>query len=188
MQPVQPRKGQQKVRDPPQPAYLLSPRWGSIETAALWTPGLGRCEKIALWHRVVGATLVVAPGRPQGPPLQRDFFTPSQALGSQAPAPVKPRKGRQNRGEFPRRDLFFRPAGAPANQRAFWTQGWHPGLSRKAGSALRAFALAYQYVQKRPTRQEKCPDLYFCFVHPPSFARCAGYDAEQVTRKGLRTS
>ena len=67
---------------------------------------------------------MVAPGRPQGPPLQRDFFTPSQALGNQAQAPVKPRKGRHNQGEFPRRNLFFRPAGAPANQRAFWTQGW----------------------------------------------------------------
>jgi hypothetical protein len=36
------------------------------------------CEKIALWRRVVGATLVVAPGRPQGPPLEPDFFTASK--------------------------------------------------------------------------------------------------------------
>ena len=44
----------------------------------------------------------------------------------------------------------------------------------------RAFALVYQYVQKRATNQEKCPDLCFYVVHPPSIARYAGYDAEQV--------
>ena len=41
-----------------------------------------------------------------------------------------------------------------------------PGPSRKAGSALLAFALAYQYVQKRATNQEKCPDLHFYVAHP----------------------
>jgi hypothetical protein len=34
-------------------------------------------KEITYWRGVVGATLVVAPGRPQGPPLQRDFFTAS---------------------------------------------------------------------------------------------------------------
>jgi hypothetical protein len=43
---------------------------------------------------------------------------------------------------------------------------WRPGLSRKAGSALRAFALAYSYVQERATNQEKCPDLHFYVAHP----------------------
>jgi hypothetical protein len=42
------------------------------------TPLLRRCEKIAFWQGVVGATLVVAPGRPHGPSLQRDSFTPPQ--------------------------------------------------------------------------------------------------------------
>jgi hypothetical protein len=45
------------------------------------------------------------------------------------------------------------------------SQGWHPGLSRRAGSA-RAFALAYQYVQKRATNQEECPELHFYVAHP----------------------
>jgi len=52
--------------------------------------GARRCEKIALWRRVVGATLVVAPGRPQGPPLQRDFFTPSKPWVGLAPRESAP--------------------------------------------------------------------------------------------------
>src|SRR5208282_2247547 len=51
-------------------------------------PPLGRCEEITFWQGVVGATLVVAPGRPRGPPLQRDFFTPSELRGAHLP-PVR---------------------------------------------------------------------------------------------------
>ncbi len=68
--------------------------------------------------------------------LVQVLFHSFQALGNQAPAPVKPRKGRQNQGEFPPRNLFFRPAGAPAKQRALWTQGWRPGLSSSAPAGL----------------------------------------------------
>jgi len=110
-----------------------------------------------------GATIRQPADCPYDAPLQRDYFTASQALGNQAQAPVKPRKGRQNRGEFPRRNLFFRPAGAAGNKGAFWTQGWTLGYP--AGSALRAFSLAYQYVQKRATNQEKCPGLHFYVAH-----------------------
>ncbi len=55
---------------------------------------------------------------------------------NQPPTAPEPRKGRQNRGGFRRRNLLFRPAGAPANQRAFWTQGWRPGLRSYAHFAL----------------------------------------------------
>ena len=95
------------------------------------------------------------------PPSGRQNLAQGASPGNQAQAPVKLRKGRQNRGECPRRDLFFRPAGAPANQRPFWTQGWRPGLSRRAGSALRAFALAYQYVQKRAPVTDPLPPHVF---------------------------
>jgi hypothetical protein len=37
---------------------------------------------------------------------------PYDPLGNQVQALVKPSKGRQNQGEFARRNLFFRPAGA----------------------------------------------------------------------------
>ena len=40
------------------------------------------------------------------------------------------------------------------------SQGWHPGLSRRAGSA-RAFALAYQYVQKRAPVTDPLPPHVF---------------------------
>jgi hypothetical protein len=47
----------------------------------------------------------------------------------------------------------------------FFRTFWRPGLSREAGSALRALALAYQYVQQRAINQEKCPDLHFYVAH-----------------------
>jgi hypothetical protein len=54
------------------------PRRKDGKWAFALSPREGRCEKIAFGRRVVGATLVVARGRPEGPPLQRYFFTHSE--------------------------------------------------------------------------------------------------------------
>jgi hypothetical protein len=43
---------------------------------------------ISPFRAIAGATLVVAPGWPQGPPLQRDFFTPPIGLSCAGVAPL----------------------------------------------------------------------------------------------------
>jgi hypothetical protein len=79
--------GQRPLTPPSAPLSRTGGRGERCE-GGLADPRLGRCGKITFWQGVVGATLVVALGRPQGPPLQRDFFTPSRAVGCVlSPAP-----------------------------------------------------------------------------------------------------
>jgi hypothetical protein len=58
--------------------------------------------------------------------VPRGFFHSFQALGNQAPAPVKPRKGRQNQGEFPRRNLILSPRWGSREPEDFLDPGLAP--------------------------------------------------------------
>ena len=85
------------------------------------------------------------------------------------PWETKPKRrsspGRGGRtGESSRAETFsFAPLGLPETR---GLSGPRAGtLGYLAGSALRAFSLAYQYVQKRATNQEKCPGLHFYVAH-----------------------
>jgi hypothetical protein len=143
-----------------------------------------RCEKIALWHRAVGATLVVAPGRPQGPPLQRDFFTPSAlwVTGSSeylpsprgAKEPIAARLGCQPRkntiAPLPRAVISFAPAGARAP--------WGPILPRLAPWATIFRPLRGLTRHHRPCRGSGAVGADF----PTACAM--GYDLPPATRAG----
>ena len=78
------RHSRESGNPPPAFALVSESRARAVASRAsaprcLAAPILRRCERTALSRHVVGATLVVALAWPQGPPLRRDSFTPSQA-------------------------------------------------------------------------------------------------------------
>jgi hypothetical protein len=129
------------------------------------------CEKIALYHRAVEATLAVTPERPQGHPLQCDSFTPLHPFRTVFHERVRPEgrewaKGLRVRPRGCRPSIGKDKAAARATvlQGAFGTGTSEPASGGAAEPAPLA-ALRASSERSETSRLTGCTAIWTSLVH-----------------------